>query len=148
MVSADMKIQWKRALEDVSNEFTTIDWRNVVECKMKKSERTAQYWLKQMELAGIINDDGQLVMSLSEGVRRLTSLPAQRLGLGDRGLVREGFKADIVVFDPDAIRSTWTVQEPRSYPTGIEYVIVNGRLTISAGQRTENDGGMVLRAPL
>ena len=88
------------------------------------------------------------VMSLSEGVRRLTSLPAQRLGLGDRGLVREGFKADIVVFDPDAIRSTWTVQQPRSYPTGIEYVIVNGRLTISAGQRTENDGGMVLRAPL
>ena len=58
MVSADMKIQWKRALEDVSNEFTTIDWRNVVECKMKKSERTAQYWLRQMELAGIINDDG------------------------------------------------------------------------------------------
>ena len=62
------------------------------------------------------------VMSLSEGVRRLTSLPAQRLGLGDRGLVREGFKADIVVFDPDAIRSTWTVQqqsdENSRYDTG------------------------------
>ena len=58
MVSADKKIQWKQALEDVSNEFTTIDWRNVVECKMKKSERTSQYWLRQMELAGIINDDG------------------------------------------------------------------------------------------
>ena len=87
-------------------------------------------------------------MSLSEGVRRLTSLPAQRLGLGDRGLVREGLKADIVVFDPDAIRSTWTVQEPRSYPTGFQYVLVNGRLTISAGQRTEIDGGTVLRAPL
>ncbi len=88
------------------------------------------------------------VLSLSEGIRRLTSLPAQRLGLGNRGLVREGFKADIVVFDPNAIRSTWTIQEPRNYPIGIEHVIVNGRSAISDGQRTENDGGIVLRAPL
>ena len=87
------------------------------------------------------------VISLAEGVRRLTSLPAERLGLKNRGLLREGFQADIVVFDPKAIKSTWTVRKPRSYPTGIEYVFVNGKETIRQAQRTENNNGMVLRGP-
>jgi N-acyl-D-aspartate/D-glutamate deacylase len=85
------------------------------------------------------------VISLAEGVRRMTGLPAERLGLKNRGLLREGFQADIVIFDPKAIKSTWTVREPRSYPTGIEYVFVNGNETLHQGQRTENNNGMVLR---
>jgi hypothetical protein len=52
------------------------------------------------------------------------------------------------VFDHDAISSTWTVEQPRNYPQGISYVTVNGQLTIDAGARTENNGGVVLRAPL
>jgi len=88
------------------------------------------------------------VLSLPEAVRRLTSLPAERLGLRDRGQIREGLKADLAVFDHDAISSTWTVEQPRNYPQGIRYVTVNGQLTIDAGARTENNGGGVLRAPL
>ena len=88
------------------------------------------------------------VLSMAEGVRRLTGLPAERLGIKNRGLLREGFQADIVVFNPKTIKSTWTVRKPQSYPTGIEYVFVNGKETIRQTQRTENNNGMVLRGPL
>ncbi len=87
------------------------------------------------------------VLSLAEAVRRLTSLPAERLGLANRGRLQEGFQADIVVFDPTAVSSTWTIEQPRSYPEGFNYVAVNGQLAINAGKRTENDAGCVLRAP-
>ena len=87
------------------------------------------------------------IISIEEGIRRMTSLPAQRLGVKDRGILKENMKADIVVFDTSSIRSTWTVKEPRSYPTGIEHVFVNGRQSISAGKRTSVNNGAVLRAP-
>ena len=87
------------------------------------------------------------IISIEDGIRRMTSLPAQRLGVKDRGILKENMKADIVVFDTSSIRSTWTVKEPRSYPTGIEHVFVNGRQSISAGKRTSVNNGTVLRAP-
>ena len=87
------------------------------------------------------------VLSLAEGVRRMTGLPAERLGLKNRGLLREGFQADIVVFDPKMVKSTWTVRQPRSYPTGFEYVFVNGKETLHQGQRTKTNNGMVIRGP-
>ena len=84
-------------------------------------------------------------VSLPEGVRRLTSLPATRLGLKDRGLVKEGFKADLVVFDPDKVKSNWTIKDPRRYATGYEHVFVGGMETIARGERTKNNNGVVLR---
>ncbi|UCE32568.1 MAG: amidohydrolase family protein, partial [Burkholderiales bacterium] len=86
-------------------------------------------------------------LSLAEGVRRMTSLPARRLGLRDRGLIREGYKADIAVFGPDTVRSTWTVQSPRSFAKGFEHVFVNGQPTIFRGERTRTNQGRVLRGP-
>ena len=77
----------------------------------------------------------------------MTSLPAERLGVIDRGMLKENMKADIVVFDTGSIRSTWTFKEPRSYPKGIEHVFVNGLQTICAGKRTSVNNGEVLRAP-
>lgn len=85
------------------------------------------------------------IVALGEGIRRMTSLPAERLGLKDRGLIKEGYKADIAVFDPSAVSSTWTVKQPRTYAKGFEHVFVNGVHTISKGQRTDNNNGMVLR---
>lgn len=85
------------------------------------------------------------ILSLEEGVRRLTSLPAERLRLKNRGVLCRGFQADIVVFNPETINSTWTTRSPRSYPVGIEHVYVNGLPAISKGQRTSCESGTVLR---
>ncbi len=87
----------------------------------------------------------QSVLDLPEAVRRLTSLPAARLGLRDRGAIRPGAWADITVFDPERIAEGWSIAEPRVYPSGIEHVFVNGRAAVRGGRRTEADGGMVLR---
>ena len=84
-------------------------------------------------------------LSLAEGIRRMTSLPAERLGLKNRGLIKQGFKADLVVFDPDAIKSTWSIKQPRSYAKGFQHVFVNGVQTIANGERTANNSGTVLR---
>jgi dihydroorotase/N-acyl-D-amino-acid deacylase len=87
------------------------------------------------------------ILTLEDGVRRMTSLPAQRLGLKDRGLLREGYWADVVVFDPDRIGDTATFASPKQYPAGINYVVVNGRVVIDLGKHTGERPGMVLRGP-
>jgi dihydroorotase/N-acyl-D-amino-acid deacylase len=87
------------------------------------------------------------VLTLEDGVRRMTSLPAQRLGLKDRGLLREGYWADVVVFDPDRINDTATFASPKQYPAGINYVLVNGRIVIDGGNHTGARPGMALRGP-
>ena len=66
------------------------------------------------------------ILTLSESIRRLTSLPAERLGIKDRGLIKKGFKADLTVMDYEKVESTWSIREPRKYPTGFKYVFVNG----------------------
>ncbi|MFL5651418.1 MAG: amidohydrolase family protein, partial [Chloroflexota bacterium] len=68
----------------------------------------------------------EALLSLEEAVRKMTSAPAARLGLHDRGVIRDGAVADLVVFDPATVRSTATYDAPRSYPIGIEHVIVGG----------------------
>jgi dihydroorotase/N-acyl-D-amino-acid deacylase len=87
------------------------------------------------------------ILTLEDGVRRMTSLPAQRLRLKDRGLLREGYWADVVVFDPDRIADTATFASPKQYPAGINYVVVNGRVVIDLGKHTGERPGMVLRGP-
>jgi N-acyl-D-amino-acid deacylase len=87
------------------------------------------------------------VLTLEDGVRRMTSLAAQRLGVKDRGLLREGFWADVVVFDPDRIADRATFEQPKQYPEGIDYVLVNGRVVIDRGKHTGARPGMMLRGP-
>ena len=88
------------------------------------------------------------VLTLQEGIRRLTSLPAARIKMNDRGAIKRGNFADITVFDASEIAETWSIQKPRSYPDGICHVFVNGTVQILNGQRTDEDGGRVLRGPL
>jgi N-acyl-D-amino-acid deacylase len=85
------------------------------------------------------------VLSLEEAVRKMTSLPAWRMGLRDRGRIAEGMAADIVVFDPAAVTDRATFQEPHQYPAGIPYVIVNGVVTVDRGAFVDNRPGLVLR---
>jgi N-acyl-D-aspartate/D-glutamate deacylase len=87
------------------------------------------------------------VLSLEAAVAKLTSVPAARLGFRDRGVVREGALADLVVFDPATIGDEATYTDPARYPRGIDHVIVNGRAAILAGAETGERPGRLLRHP-
>jgi N-acyl-D-amino-acid deacylase len=78
----------------------------------------------------------QKVLTLEDAVRKMTTLPAQILGLRDRGQIREGFAADLVVFDPASVRETNSFEKPKSYPIGIPYTIVNGVVVVDGGKHT------------
>jgi N-acyl-D-amino-acid deacylase len=85
------------------------------------------------------------VLSLEECVAHLTSRPAARLRLPDRGLVREGYRADLVLFDPETVAPGATYDNPRTLPKGIPYVLVEGRFVIEDGRRTDVLAGRAVR---
>lgn len=86
------------------------------------------------------------VLSLEEGVRKITSIPAKRLGLKDRGQIKAGYRADICVFDPVNIVSNCSARHPRRYASGIEHVLVDGQFSMRDGRRTDVNAGRVLRS--
>ena len=85
------------------------------------------------------------ILPLEECVAHLTSRPAARLRLPDRGLVREGYRADLVLFDPDTVAAGSTFEAPRTLPTGIPYVLVDGRFVMEDGRRTDVLAGRAVR---
>ncbi|MFI5945814.1 amidohydrolase family protein [Streptomyces uncialis] len=94
-------------------------------------------------LGKYVRDEG--VLSLAECVAHLTSRPAARLRLADRGLVREGYRADLVLFDADTVAAGSTYDDPRVYPTGIPYVLIDGRFVMRDGVRTDVIAGRTVR---
>jgi N-acyl-D-amino-acid deacylase len=94
-------------------------------------------------LGTYVRDRGTI--SLETAVAKLTSVPAGRLGLRDRGVVREGAMADLVVLDPATIGEAATYADPARHPRGIEHVIVNGRPAILGGAETGERPGRLLR---
>jgi N-acyl-D-amino-acid deacylase len=89
----------------------------------------------------------QRVLSLAQAIHKMTGLPARRLNLKNRGIIREGAKADLVVFDARRIADAATYQDPHRYPAGIDHVLVNGRFVIKDGQHTGSLPGRVLTPP-
>jgi dihydroorotase/N-acyl-D-amino-acid deacylase len=87
------------------------------------------------------------ILSLEAAVRKMTSFPAQRLGLNGRGLIREGMIADIVVLDPKTIADRATFVEPHQYSVGVRYVMIHGELAIDEGRHTGARPGRVLYGP-
>jgi len=85
------------------------------------------------------------LLTLEDAIRRMTSFPASRLGLRDRGIIAEGYFADLVLFDPDRIIDRATYKDPRQFPEGIHYVIVNGQVLLEQGQLRGIRPGKVLR---
>jgi len=85
------------------------------------------------------------LLSLETAIRRMTSAPAARARLSGRGVLKEGFLADLVVFDKDTVAETSTYADPYHYPTGIDHVLVNGRFVLRGGERTEERPGRALR---
>ena len=84
-------------------------------------------------------------LRLPEAIRKMTSFAAQRLGLRDRGLLRDGMKADIVVFNPETVKAPATRANPKQFPLGIPYVIVNGQVVVDDGKHTGALAGRALR---
>ncbi|HEX9544518.1 MAG TPA: D-aminoacylase [Pyrinomonadaceae bacterium] len=87
------------------------------------------------------------LMPLEFAIHKMTGLPAANVGLQQRGLLREGYFADITIFDPRTVIDRATFEDPNQYPVGINYVIVNGQIEVDSGQRTPALAGRVLRGP-
>lgn len=96
-------------------------------------------------LAKYVREDK--ILSLEEAVRRMTSLPAQKFGLKDRGLLREGFAADIVVFNENNVQDVSTYDKPHAYSKGFQYVIVNGEVVVENGKHLGTRSGRALYGP-
>lgn len=87
------------------------------------------------------------IIGLEEAIRRMTSLPAQKFKLSDRGLLREGMAADIVIFDEATVKDKSTFEQPHQYSQGFQYVLVNGALVIDNGSHTGTRSGKILYGP-
>jgi N-acyl-D-amino-acid deacylase len=96
-------------------------------------------------LGHYVRDEG--LVPMEEAIRRLTSFPAENLGLARRGRLAEGYYADVVVFDPVAIRDRATFEAPHAYSEGVEHVIVNGRPALAGGVATGEMPGRALHGP-
>ena len=106
----------------------------------KPSPRT--YGSYPRVLGQFVREEG--LLGLEEAVRQMTGAPATRLGLPDRGLIRNGYAADLVVFDPERVRSNATYEEPRRFPDGIEWVVVGGEVVVEGGRHTGVRSGRVV----
>jgi N-acyl-D-aspartate/D-glutamate deacylase len=87
------------------------------------------------------------VLTLEDAVRKMTSFPAQILRLADRGLLREGYWADVVVFDPETVKDQATFEAPKQYPIGVDHVLVNGVVVIDNGEHTGARPGKPIYGP-
>ena len=87
------------------------------------------------------------VLTLEEAIRKMTSWPATRMRLANRGLIKEGNWADVTIFDLDALQDRATYDQPMEFPTGIDWVLVNGVVTVQGGRHTGAKAGRVLRGP-
>ncbi|MGE5127463.1 MAG: amidohydrolase family protein, partial [Betaproteobacteria bacterium] len=87
------------------------------------------------------------LLTLEEAVRKMTSLPASRMRLFDRGILRPGLAADVVAFDPARVRERSSYRDPNHYSEGFRYVAVNGRLVVDAGRITDARPGRPLLGP-
>lgn len=85
------------------------------------------------------------LISEEKAIQKMTGLPAQKVGLDKRGLIQEGYFADITIFNPEKITDKSTFTEPHQYSQGIEYVIVNGKITVNNGKHTGTTNGCILR---
>ena len=87
------------------------------------------------------------VLTLEEAVRKMSSFPARRLGISDRGMIQPGLAADIAIFDPETIADRSTFTDPTVYAVGVKHVLVNGVLVIDDGEHTGARPGKVIYGP-
>ncbi len=95
-------------------------------------------------LGQFVREEG--LLHLEEAVRKMSAIPAQRLGLKDRGILRDGMKADLVLFDPDLVAARATFEQPKQFPVGIDYVLVNGTVVVDNSTHTGALPGRAIRS--
>ncbi len=132
---------------DVDNymrqEYTATSTDAGIEMMERPGRHPRYFGSYPRKLAHYVRERG--VVSLPFAIRSSTGLPAQIIGLTDRGYVRVGYRADLVVFDFERLRDRATILEPARYPEGVDYVIVNGVFAVDAGERTSALPGHVLK---
>jgi N-acyl-D-aspartate/D-glutamate deacylase len=87
------------------------------------------------------------IITLEDAIRKMTSLPAQRMAIQDRGLLKEGMHADITIFNPDTIIDKATYVEPHQFPVGVDYVLVNGYIVVERGKHSGALPGKIIYGP-
>ena len=142
MSEADMKAAMRAPFVS----FCTDSGSRATDGPMAGSKSHPRGWGSYPRILGRYVRDEKL-LSLEAAVQKMTGAPAARVGLRDRGLIREGMFADVVVFDPAKVIDRATFEAPNQYPIGIEYVLVNGKISVDKGQRTAALAGRVLRGP-
>src|ERR1044071_968875 len=142
MSEADMRL----AMQSPYVSFCTDSGARATDGPLAGSKSHPRGWGSYPRILGHYVRDEKL-LSLEMAIHKMTGAPAARVGLRDRGLLREGNFADITVFDPAKVIDRATFESPNQYPIGIEYVLVNGQLSADKGQRTPALAGRVLRGP-
>ncbi len=112
---------------------------------LKTSTHPRAYGTFARVIGKYVRDEG--VLLLEEAIRRMTSQPAQNISIRNRGQLAEGFFADIVVFDPEAVQDFATFKNPHQYSSGVEHVIINGVQVLKDGEHTGATPGRVVRGP-
>ena len=112
---------------------------------LKQSTHPRAYGSFARLLGKYVREEG--IISLEEAIRKLTSLPAENLNIRNRGLLKKGYFADVVVIDPDKIKDHATFKDPHRYATGVMHVWVNGELVLRDGEHTGKYPGRVIRGP-
>ncbi|HEX3248963.1 MAG TPA: D-aminoacylase [Pyrinomonadaceae bacterium] len=142
MSEADMRA----AMQSPFVSFCTDSGARATDGPLAGSKSHPRGWGSYPRILGHYVRDEKL-LSLETAVHKMTGAPAARVGLHDRGLIKEGMFADITVFDPAKVIDRATFESPNQYPTGIEYVLVNGKISVDKGERTPALAGRVLRGP-
>jgi N-acyl-D-amino-acid deacylase len=142
MSEADMRA----AMQSPFVSFCTDSGARATDGPLAGSKSHPRGWGSYPRILGRYVRDEKL-LSLETAVHKMTGAPAARVGLRERGLIKEGVFADITVFDPAKVIDRATFESPNQYPAGIEYVLVNGKISVDKGQRTPALAGRVLRGP-
>jgi dihydroorotase/N-acyl-D-amino-acid deacylase len=142
MSEADMRA----AMQSPFVSFCTDSGARATDGPLAGSKSHPRGWGSYPRILGRYVRDEEL-LSLETAVHKMTGGPAARVGLRERGFIKEGMFADITVFDPAKVIDRATFESPNQYPAGIEYVLVNGKISVDKGQRTAALAGRVLRGP-
>src|SRR6266550_1285705 len=126
--------------------FCTDSGARATDGPLSRAKSHPRGWGSYPRILGhYVRDEHQLM--LEEAIHKMTGLPAKRVGLRDRGLLRNGYYADLTIFNPNRVLDRATFETPNQYPEGINYVIVNGQISVDDGRRTSALAGRALRGP-
>jgi dihydroorotase/N-acyl-D-amino-acid deacylase len=142
MSEADMRA----AMQAPFVSFCTDSGARATDGPLAGSKSHPRGWGTYPRILGRYVRDEKL-LSLEMAIHKMTGAPAARVGLTDRGVLREGMFADVTIFNPRTVNDRATFEMPNQFPVGIEYVIVNGQVSVDKGQRTPALAGHVLRGP-